>query len=214
VQRVSAKSSSTGVTIASPGNNATVNWPTSVVASANSASAVSAMQVLIDGNVAYATHGDTINTVLKVFTGTHQVSVQSLDASGNPIGAASLTVDAAPDDLPPTAKITVTAMPNISPTTVLACTATSSDPDGFVNGLKLQFSDGSNFSTPAALETFTTPGSYSATATVTDNFGATNTTSTTFSVGNGSISAITNPAIQNQNVKHQETPVPAPETKR
>jgi len=212
VQRVSAKSSSTGVTIASPGNSATVNWPTSVVASANSASAVSAMQVLIDGNVAYATHGDTMNTVLKVFTGTHQVSVQSLDASGNPIGAASLTVDAEPDDLPPTAKITVTAMPNISPTTVLACTVTSSDPDGFVNGLKLQFSDGSNFSTPAALETFTTPGSYSATATVTDNFGATNTTSTTFSVGNGSISDITSPAIQNRNgIDQQAAVAPAPD---
>jgi autotransporter translocation and assembly factor TamB len=170
------------------------------------------MQVLIDGNVAYATHGDTINTVLKVFTGTHQISVQSLDASGNPIDAASLTVDAEPGDLPPTAKITVTAMPNISPTTVLACTATSSDPDGFVNGLQLQFSDGSNFSTPAALETFTTPGTYTATATVTDNFGATSTTSTTFSVGNGSISAVTSPAIQNRNgIDRQAAVAPAPD---
>jgi hypothetical protein len=201
VQRVSAKSSSTGVTISSPANNATVNWPTSVVASANSTAAVSAMQVLIDGNVAYAAHGDTINTVLKVFTGTHQISVQSLDASGNPTATASLTVDAEPDDLPPIAKITVTAMPGVSPTTVLACTATSTDPDGFVNGLQLQYSDGSNFSTPAALETFAAPGTYTATVTVTDNFGATNTTSTTFNIGNGSLLNMTSPVTENRSVR-------------
>jgi len=198
VQRVSAKSSSTGVTISSPANNASVNWPTSVVASSNSTAAVSAMQVLMDGNVAYAAHGDTINTVLKVFTGTHQISVQSLDASGNPTATASLTVDAEPDDLPPTAKITVTAMPNVSPTTVLACTATSTDPDGFVNGLQLQYSDGSTFFTPAALETFAAPGTYTATATVTDNFGATNTTSTNFSVGNGSLLNRSSPVTENR----------------
>src|SRR5206468_1426005 len=44
VQQISAKPSSSGVTISSPGNNATVNWPTPVVASANSETAVSAMQ--------------------------------------------------------------------------------------------------------------------------------------------------------------------------
>ena len=173
VQQISAKPSSSGVTISSPGNNATVNWPTPVVASANSGTAVSAMQVLIDGSVAYAAHGDTINTTLKVFTGAHQISVQSLDASGNTTATASLTVDGEPSDIPPTAHITVTAMPNISPTTVLGCTATSSDPDGFVNHLLLQYSDGSKFSTPAALVTFAAPGTYTATATATDNFGAT-----------------------------------------
>lgn len=124
--------------------------------------------------------------------------MQSLDASGNPTATASLTVDAEPDDLPPTAKITVTAMPNVSPTTVLACTATSTDPDGFVNGLQLQYSDGSTFSTPAALETFAAPGTYTATATVTDNFGATNTTSTNFSVGNGSLLNTSSPVTENR----------------
>ena len=183
VQQVSAKlSSSGGVTIASPGSGSTVNWPTPIVASANSGTPVAAMSVLVDGTQAYAAHGDTLNTAIKVNSGTHQISVQALDASGNLINTASLTVDAEPGNLPPVARITVTPMPTISPTTVLACTATSSDPDGFINSSQVQFSNGKMFASPAALETFAVSGTYSATATVTDQFGATNTTSTTFTV--------------------------------
>jgi hypothetical protein len=179
VQRISAKAATSGITILSPGTGATVNWPTPIVASANLGAPVSAMQVLIDGKVAYAAHGDTINTAVKVFTGTHQISVQSLDSSSNPTSAASLTVDAEPGETPPVADIVITAMPNISPTTVLGCTEGST---GFISSHKLQYSNGSIFTTPAALETFAIPGSYTATATVTDQFGATNSTSIAFTV--------------------------------
>jgi PKD repeat protein len=179
VQRISAKAVASGITVFSPGSGATVNWPTPIVASANLGVPVSAMQVLIDGKVAYAAHGDTINTAVKVFTGTHQISVQSLDTSGNPTSAASLTVDAEPGETPPVANIVITAMPNISPTTVLGCTEGSI---GFISSHKLQYSNGSIFTTPSALETFAVPGTYTATATVTDQFGATNSTSITFTV--------------------------------
>ena len=178
VQQISAKPSSGGVTILSPSNNSTVNWPTTLVASANPGTP--AMRVLIDGHEAYAAHGDTINTALKIFTGTHQITVQSLDASGNPTSSATLNVHAEPNDIPPVARITLTPMPSISPTTFLGCTAGSTDADGFLISHKLQYSDGSHFSTPAALETFSAPGSYTATATVMDQFGATSSTSTTF----------------------------------
>jgi len=179
VQQISAKAAASGITVFSPGSAATVNWPTPIVASANLGAPVSAMQVLIDGKVAYATHGDTINTAVKVFTGTHQISVQSLDSSGNPTSTASLTVDAEPGETPPVANIVITAMPNISPTTVLGCTE---DSTGFIISHKLQYSNGSIFTTPSALETFAAPGTYTATATVTDQFGATNSTSITFTV--------------------------------
>jgi hypothetical protein len=187
VKQISAKPPASGVTIFTPASNSTVNWPTPLMASANPGTPVSAMRVLIDGQQAYAVHGDTINTALKVFTGAHQISVQSLDASGNPTATASLNVVAEPGDIPPVANITLTALPNISPTTVLGCTAASTDPDGFLNSHKLQYSDGSHFSIPAALETFSAPGTYSATATVTDQFGATSTASTTFSIAGGSV---------------------------
>jgi len=205
VQQVSVKPSGSGIIIASPGPNAIVNWPTPILGSANPGSGVSAMQVLIDGNVAYAAHGDTINTAVKVYTGTHQLSVQSLDASGNPMATASLSVDGEPNDIPPVANITIRAMPSISPITVLACTAASSDPDGFINAQNVQFSDGTNSGAPGILETFAAPGTYTATATVIDNLGATATTSTTFSVGAGSVSIKTS-APEDQQQQHQHKP--------
>ena len=58
--------------------------PTALVASANPGTPVSAIRALIDGQQAYEAHGDTQNTALKVVTGSHQISIQSLDASGNP----------------------------------------------------------------------------------------------------------------------------------
>ena len=198
MQQVSTTPSGGGITIASPAANAVVNWPTPIVASVNSGSLVAAMQVLVDDNVVYAAHGDAINTVVKVFTGRHQLSVQSLDASGNITSTASLMVDGEPNDIPPIANITVKAMPNISPTTVLACTAASSDPDGFVNGLSVQFSDGSKSGSPGTLKSLPAPGTYTVSATVTDNVGATATTSTTFSVDPGSVSTVTSTQSENR----------------
>ena len=182
VQQVSTTSTSGGVNIASPSGGSTVNWPTPIVATAGSGGNVSAMQVLIDGKVAYAARGDTLNTSVKVFTGKHQVQVQALDSSGNAVGTASLNVTAEPGDVAPTAKITLTAMPQISSTTFLACTATSVDPDGFFIGRSISFSDGSKFSGPSALQTFKSSGTFQATATVEDNFGATDSTTVSFTV--------------------------------
>jgi hypothetical protein len=85
------------------------------------------------------------------------------------------------------AHLTLAPLPGISPTTVLGCTATSADADGFLISHQLQYSDGKQFSTPAAVETFSSAGTYTATATVIDQFGASNSTSTTFSVGGGQV---------------------------
>jgi PKD domain len=193
VQQISVKSSSTGITIFSPGNGSTVNWPTLLTASANPGTPVSAMRVLIDGQQAFAANGDTLVTALKVFTGTHDIRVQSLDSAGNVSASASLNAVAEPGDIPPVAKVTFTSLLNISPTTILGCAATSSDPDGFVMSYQVRYSDGSQFFTPAALETFAAPGTYTATVIVMDQFGATNSASATFSVGGGA--AMTMPSV-------------------
>jgi hypothetical protein len=92
VQQISVKSSASGIQVFSPGDNSTVNWPTTIVASAGPGSSVKAMRVLIDGQQAYAAYGDTLNTGLKVFTGKHQLSVQAIDAAGNSTASASLNV--------------------------------------------------------------------------------------------------------------------------
>lgn len=204
VQQVSAKPSEPGITIAAPSNGSTVNWPTALIASANPGTPVSAMRVLIDGQQAYAAKGDTLNTSLKVFTGTHQITVESVDAGGNTTASASLNVVAEPDDIPPIAKVTLKPLTSISPTTVLGCAATSVDSDGFVSSYKLQFSDGSEFTTSAALETFPAPGTYKATATVTDQFGASNSTSTSFSVGGATAPAPIKPYTEPQQHPEQK----------
>jgi hypothetical protein len=187
VQQISVKPATNGITIVAPGDGSAVNWPTSLVASANPGTPVSAMRVLIDGQQAYAANGDTLNIALKVFTGKHQISVQSLDSAGNVTASTSLNVVAEAGDIPPIPRITFTALPNISPTTVLGCAAPSSDPDGFVISSQVRYSDGSQFFTPAALETFPAPGTYTATVTVVDQFGATSSASTTFSVSGGTV---------------------------
>ena len=208
VQQISVKPSSGGITISMPSNGSTVNWPTTLVASANPGTPVSVMRVLIDGQQAYAANGDTLNTALKVFTGTHQITVQALDAAGNATASGSLNVVAEPGDIPPVANITVKPLTTISATTVLGCTATSVDADGFVNSYQLQYSDGSQFFTPAALETFPAPGTYKATATVMDQFGATNSTSTTFSVGGATAPAAMAPSgSPPQQQQHDQKPL-------
>jgi hypothetical protein len=69
IQQISAKPASGGITILSPGDGSTVNWPTTLVASANTGAPVAAMRVLIDGQPAYATSGDALNTALKSRSG-------------------------------------------------------------------------------------------------------------------------------------------------
>jgi hypothetical protein len=195
VQQISAKPATGGVNILAPADGATVNWPTTLEASANPGTAVAVMRVLIDGQQAYAGSGDTLNTALKVFTGRRQITVQSLDSGGNTTASASVNVDAEPNDTPPVANITLKALPGLGATTVLGCTAASV---GDLMSSEVEYSNGSEFTTPAALETFSAPGTYTATATVTDQFGAVNSTTTTFTIGNGTVSPATAPATMQQ----------------
>ncbi|HWC18893.1 MAG TPA: PKD domain-containing protein, partial [Terriglobales bacterium] len=65
VTAVEAKATAPGVTILAPTNGATVNWPTMLTASANSAAPITRMNVYIDGKLAYAASGGVINTALK-----------------------------------------------------------------------------------------------------------------------------------------------------
>jgi PKD repeat protein len=140
------------------------------------------MEVTIDGQLVYRIDRDTINAALKIFRGTHQVQIQALDNTGA-VARSSLTVTAEPGDLTPTANVSVLPLPAISPNTVLVCTANSNDPDGFFIARKMQFSDGTTTYGTAAVHTFVAPGTYSVTATVTDQFGVPASASDTFAVG-------------------------------
>jgi PKD repeat protein len=179
---IEAKATAPGVTIFGPGNSATVNWPTTLTASANSGAPITRMNVYIDGQLAYATDRGVVNTALKVFTGTHNIAVQAFDSSGAS-QQASINVVAEPGDLPPTAVVSVRTLTG---STVLACSAGSHDPDGFLLFRHFAFSDGSQFYTPAAVHTLAGPGSYSVNLTVTDQFGASASASQNFSTSSSS----------------------------
>lgn len=182
VTAIEAKATAPGVTIFAPSNAATVNWPTTLIASANSAAPIARMNVYIDGQLAYAATGGVINANLKVFTGSRQIAVEAVDTAGTTQRAA-VNVVAEPGDLPPNAVVTVRPL---SGNTVLACSAGSRDPDGFLLTWHYKFSDGADFFTPAAVHTLSSPGSYSVGLTVMDQFGATGSTSQNFSTSNAS----------------------------
>ena len=182
VAAVEAKAAASGVTILGPGNSATVNWPTMLTASANSGAPVTRMNVYLDGQLAYATSGGLINTALKVFTGTRQIVVEAIDSAGA-TQRSSVGVVAEPGDLPPNAVVNVRTL---SGNTVLACSAGSRDPDGFLLSWHYLFSDGANLFTPAAVHTLAGPGSYSVGLTVMDEFGATGSASQNFSTSSSS----------------------------
>jgi PKD repeat protein len=181
IKQVSAKATASGVKILAPSNGATVNWPTSIVASANMGNPVASMKVLVDDAPIYAVNDDVINTVLKIFTGTHQITIQATDNTGA-TSSSSITVNAEPTDQAPIADVAVFPLPGVAPHAVLACTMNSRDPDGFINARQVTFSDGVTVKASGAVHTFAAPGIYSATATVTDQYGATDAATDTFTV--------------------------------
>ncbi len=181
-QRVTAKQNATGVTIAAPANGAVYNFPGVFVATANSAAApITAMALYIDNGLAYLTDRDYIVSPIKLFKGGRLVTVVAWDAAGH-VYQSAIAINAEPQDIPATAVLTVHPLPQISPLTVLACTASSFDPDGFILQSIIQFSDGAKAYAFSSAHTFAAPGTYSATGAVIDQFGAGSTAQQTFTV--------------------------------
>jgi hypothetical protein len=177
------------VTITSPTNGATLKSPVHVVATGLIAGGVSYMEVLVDGVTppVYITTGSKVDTFLQIYAGTHTLRVVAHDATpaANHIDS-DITVTTGANDAPPTADLTVE--PSGGGNQVMACTATSTDPDGFIIASRVNFGDGVTASGPTAFHTYAAPGTYKVTAAVTDNVGLTSTTYSSVTVGStGSI---------------------------
>jgi len=178
-----------GVTISSPPHGATVKSPVHVVSTGLIAGGVSYMEVLVDGLTppAYITSGSRIDTFLQIYAGTHTLRIVAHDttAPANYIYS-DVTVTTGANDASPSAALTVE--PSGGANQVMACTATSTDSDGFIIGSRVNFGDGTTASGPTAFHTYASAGTYRVTATVTDNVGLTSTTSSSVIVGStGSI---------------------------
>jgi hypothetical protein len=72
-----------GVTVSSPTAGSSVSSPVHFVASASSTSAVTAMKIYVDNNVAFSTSSSKLDTNVTMSAGSHYVVVQAWDSSGN-----------------------------------------------------------------------------------------------------------------------------------
>ncbi len=181
-KRITPKPPGTGVTVFGPASGATIISPALLTATANSPANITAMRLYMDNNAVYTTDRDFIRAAFKVPVGRHHVVVQAWDATGA-VFQSALDVLGEPNDLPPVPRVTVRQAPGGSQLSVLACAVTSSDPDGFISGYAMQFSDGSaRTSGPTALHTFAAAGTYSLNLAVVDQFNLGATTSTSFAV--------------------------------
>ena len=69
------------VTISTPHNNQNVTSPVPVQATASGPN-VTAMQIYVDGALAYSTAGNTVNTSVSIVTGQHALQVKAWDSGG------------------------------------------------------------------------------------------------------------------------------------
>src|SRR5947207_12699663 len=84
---------------------------------------------------------------------------------------------------PPVAVLSVTPTSGIAPVTVTASTAGSSDSDGTIASTAINFGDGSaSVNASSATHIYSTPGTYTVSATVTDNLGASSTATSSVAV--------------------------------
>jgi PKD repeat protein len=185
------------VTIASPAPGATLKSPLHLVATGNIAGGVSYMEVLVDGvpPPVYITPGPRIDTFLQIYAGTHTLRVVAHDTTpaANYIYS-DVTITTGANDAAPSAVLTV--KPSGGGNQVLACTATSTDSDGFIIGSIVNFGDGATAYGPTAFHTYASAGTYHVAATVTDNVGLTSTTYSTVTVGGtGAISGRVTSAV-------------------
>lgn len=83
-----------GVSISKPSNGAVTNSPMHVVATAtppSSSSRITAMQIYVDGRLAYQKSSTSIDTYISVAQGSHQVTVKAWNSAG---GSASAQITA------------------------------------------------------------------------------------------------------------------------
>jgi PKD repeat protein len=173
------------VVISSPMPGATVAAPVRVVSSANIPEKIKTFNLKVDGTTTpYTTFSEKMDRLISMYNGPHTLLAEATDINGN-VYSVSVNVNVDTPGSPPVASLQVSGLPSAN--TVLACTASSSDPEGKLNKTEIRFGDGTAVASgPSAVHTYSAAGSYVVKATVFDATGRTNTTSKTITVGSGS----------------------------
>ena len=176
------------VTITAPANNTQVVAGSCVTFTGSATDAedgaLTGMALRWTSNVSGVLGTGASLTTSSLTQGAHTITVSATDSGGrNASASISITITPGASNLPPVALLT-------GPTTgqaTLGLTfdgSTSNDPDGTIVSWRFAFSDGSPDVTGANQTThvFTTPGTFTATLTVTDDRGAMSSTSLTVTI--------------------------------
>jgi PKD repeat protein len=159
------------VVISAPGNNSSVGLSPTIAASGTTSFAVMTMQLTLDGALIAQSNSAVISTTPKLAPGAHTVVARLTDSTGA-TASQSIVVNAV--NSPPTAALSVSVPnPTSAPMTVNATTASSFDSDGNIGSSVTDWGDGSQTSAVSAQHAYVRSGTYTVTATVTDNYGAT-----------------------------------------
>jgi PKD repeat protein len=168
------------VTISSPANNAIVNSPVTIVATASTPYPLSSLQLYIDGVLKYQQTSPNLNQTVSLAPGPHTIAVKGWDQDGPFMQTIQITVNQ-----PPTAKLAVSPSSGVRPVAITASTAGSNDADGTITSTVVDFGDGSSASVApggSVNHTYSTPGTYTVKSTVTDNIGAQSTATSSVKV--------------------------------
>lgn len=174
------------VIVTSPANLAgaattALNSPVHVVASGFSGYTVTAMQIYLDGKLTYQVKSASLDTLVPMAAGAHSLIVKGWDASGRNF-MDSLSVNVVSNQ-PPTAALSLSASSLLVGGSVTASTSGSIDPDGTITSSSINFGDGSApVASVSTSHQYKLAGTYTVTATVTDNNGASSSASKTISV--------------------------------
>ncbi|HSK42547.1 MAG TPA: PKD domain-containing protein [Candidatus Binatia bacterium] len=163
------------VIVSSPAAGALLNSQVHVVASGFSGYTVTTMQIYVDGTIVYSVNSANLDGTISVASGAHTLTIKGWDVSGrNFYKQVSVTINK-----PPVAALTLSSGSILRGGSITASASTSSDPDGSITSTVISFGDGSSVTAASASHQYKVAGTYTVKATVTDNMGASSSTSST-----------------------------------
>lgn len=160
------------VNILSPGEGSAFTSPVRFVASAESGSTVSAMQIYVDDQLVYQGNGANVDARLTLLSGMRRVVIKGWDANGDFSRSMNVNVR---QNVSPVAVLSATPTTGSGSLTVTASNAASTDSDGTIVSRTIDFGNGTVINGASGSVTYTTPGIYTIRTTVTDDGGATST---------------------------------------